>query len=132
MKKPWFIRLFGWLFWCGGAWIALLWTSVGAVGNDPHASQDAKAGLGLVLLGMPIYFVLTGFCLVVWLVGSLVAWYAQQKNRPPGYYYPVPSVTVQPTGGPLDRHPHSPSPPARPRTMTSPLGLSSPAENDQN
>jgi hypothetical protein len=38
MKKPWFVRLFGWLFWCGTAWIALVWMSAGVIGKDPHVS----------------------------------------------------------------------------------------------
>lgn len=85
MKKPWFVRLFGWLFWCGVAWIGFVMLCL-----------FSGTAAGLLVLGIWLYAWLTGICLLVWLAGSLVVWHARQKNPTTGYYYPASPVIVQP------------------------------------
>ena len=71
MKKPWWVRLAGWLFWLGLAWIAMV--VVGGAGHVP--------GAVLLLMGFWLYVTFDLGCLVVWMVGSLVAWAVRKQGQ---------------------------------------------------
>ncbi len=72
MKKPWWVRLAGWFFWFGVGWMVLL--VCGAATHMPGAA-------GLLLIGLPLYVSFCAACLVVWMVGSLVAWAINKNAR---------------------------------------------------
>ena len=70
MKKPWWVRLAGWLFWLGLGWIALVFWGAGHV-----------PGGGILLVGLGLYGAFAIGCLVVWMAGSLVAWAVVKHGR---------------------------------------------------
>ena len=70
MKKPWWVRLTGWLFWLGLAWIAMV------VWGATHVPGGV-----LLLMGFWIYVTFVLGCLLVWMIGSLVAWAVHKQGR---------------------------------------------------
>ncbi len=72
MKKPWWVRLAGWFFWLGLAWmVMLLWAG----------SHHVQGAAGVFLLGMPFFAAFVLVCLLVWVAGSLVAWAVLKQGR---------------------------------------------------
>jgi len=70
MRKPWWVRLAGWLFWVGVGWIVLVFWAAAHV-----------PGAVIFLMGFWIYVALTLGCLVAWMIGSLVAWAIWKQGR---------------------------------------------------
>ena len=70
MKKPWWVRLGGWLFWLGLAWIALVF----------WGANHVPGGVWQIL-GLYLYVAFVVGFLVVWMAGSLVAWAIVKHGR---------------------------------------------------
>jgi hypothetical protein len=70
VRKPWLVRVAGWLFWVGLLWICfVLW-----------AATQVR-GTALLLFGLWVYGAFTLGCLGVSLLGSLADWVVRKQGR---------------------------------------------------